>query len=117
MGIEPTTQSTTGVGTRYAVAGPVTNVIARIPGIETDGPAVLLMAHYDAVPASPGAGDDGSGGSKCILCGYDTPRDGEYSRAPPDAHKSTIRVPTLAPQHADHPSGQSVEIVQRSPII
>jgi hypothetical protein len=37
----------------------VTNVIAGIsPGA---GKQVLLMAHYDSVPAGPGAGDDGSG--------------------------------------------------------
>ena len=54
-------QRTIGIGTRYAVAGPVTNVLVRLPGRQPGGPAVLLMAHYDAVPMSPGAGDDGSG--------------------------------------------------------
>ena len=61
IGVEPVVQTTTGVGTRYAVVGAVTNVLARLPGMQPGGPAVLLMAHYDAVPASPGAGDDGSG--------------------------------------------------------
>jgi hypothetical protein len=56
-----TEQRTVGVGTRYDVAGPVTNVVVRLPGSQPGGPAVLLMAHYDAVPMSPGAGDDGSG--------------------------------------------------------
>ena len=54
-------QEATGVGTRYQVAGRVHNVIARMPGTTPGGPAVLLMAHTDGVPAGPGAGDDGSG--------------------------------------------------------
>ena len=36
------------------------NVMARLPGRSSTG-AVLLMAHYDAVPLSRGAGDDGLG--------------------------------------------------------
>jgi hypothetical protein len=36
------------------------DIVATIPG-ERDGPYVALMAHYDSVPAAPGAGDDGSG--------------------------------------------------------
>lgn len=42
------------------VAARVHNVVARLPGRER-GPAVLLSAHYDAVPNSPGAGDDAAG--------------------------------------------------------
>lgn len=42
------------------VAAHVHNVVARIPGREP-GPAVLLSAHYDAVPNSPGAADDAAG--------------------------------------------------------
>src|SRR5690606_34437513 len=38
----------------------VDNVLARIPGARPDG-ALLLSAHYDSVPASPGASDDGAG--------------------------------------------------------
>lgn len=38
----------------------VSNVLARLPGREP-GKSVLLMAHYDSVPAGPGAGDDGAG--------------------------------------------------------
>jgi len=38
----------------------VKNVIARLPGTRP-GPAVLLAAHYDSVPGSRGASDDGSG--------------------------------------------------------
>jgi hypothetical protein len=39
---------------------PVHNVVARIPGLN-EGKAVLLVVHYDSVPAGPGAADDGSG--------------------------------------------------------
>jgi hypothetical protein len=40
----------------------VANVTARIKGSgNPDLKAVLLVAHYDSVPAAPGAGDDGSG--------------------------------------------------------
>ncbi|MFL6196693.1 MAG: M28 family peptidase [Thermoanaerobaculia bacterium] len=38
----------------------VRNVLARLPGKEP-GRSVLLMAHYDSVPAGPGAGDDMAG--------------------------------------------------------
>lgn len=40
--------------------GFVENVLARIPG-RKEGPAVLLMAHYDSVQTSMSAGDDGAG--------------------------------------------------------
>ena len=61
LGLEPQIQEATGVGTRYAVAGRVQNVIARLPGKSPGGPAVVLMAHYDGVPGGPAAGDDGAG--------------------------------------------------------
>jgi Peptidase family M28 len=38
----------------------VANVLARLPGREP-GKSVLLMSHYDSVPAGPGAGDDMTG--------------------------------------------------------
>ena len=37
----------------------VTNILARLKGT-SDKKAVLLVAHYDTVPKSPGAGDNGS---------------------------------------------------------
>lgn len=40
--------------------GDVKNILARLDGTEA-GPAVLVAAHYDSVPAGPGAGDDGAG--------------------------------------------------------
>ncbi|MGK2857471.1 MAG: M20/M25/M40 family metallo-hydrolase [Thermoanaerobaculia bacterium] len=41
----------------YASCADVENIVARIPGAQP-GPAVVLNAHYDSVPASPGGGDD-----------------------------------------------------------
>jgi Peptidase family M28 len=38
----------------------VNNVVARLEG-STPGASVLLSAHYDSVPAGPGASDDGVG--------------------------------------------------------
>lgn len=43
-----------------SAAAIVQNVVARIPGAASTG-AILLMAHYDSVPTSPGASDDGAG--------------------------------------------------------
>jgi hypothetical protein len=40
--------------------GTVQNVLARIPGTR-GGKAVMLTGHYDTVPNSPGASDDGAG--------------------------------------------------------
>ncbi len=37
----------------------VTNVMARIPGTG-DGTAILVIAHYDTVPSTPGANDNSS---------------------------------------------------------
>lgn len=38
----------------------VENLVCRLPG-QHEGPAVMLVAHYDSAPAGPGAADDGSG--------------------------------------------------------
>jgi hypothetical protein len=42
------------------VCARVWNVVARLPGREP-GKSVLLMSHYDSVPAGPGASDDMTG--------------------------------------------------------
>ena len=60
LGLEAQVQHTTGVGTRYQGAGRVQNVLARMAGSQSGGPAVLLVAHYDSVEAGPGAADDGA---------------------------------------------------------
>jgi hypothetical protein len=59
LGLVPDVQVAT--GTRWGTAARVQNVIARVPGTEGKGPAVLLMAHYDGVPSGPAASDDGAG--------------------------------------------------------
>jgi len=61
LGLQPEVQAATGVGTRYSEAGRVQNVLARLGGSHSAGPAVLLVAHYDSVEAGPGAADDGAG--------------------------------------------------------
>lgn len=62
LGLEPGVQQATGVRgfPRWAVHSRVGNVFARIPGTG-NGPAVVLTAHYDSVPHSPGANDAGNG--------------------------------------------------------
>jgi hypothetical protein len=57
MGLDPEVQETT-VAQGWRVAD-VRNVMARLPGTASTG-AILLAAHYDTVPMSPGAGDAGS---------------------------------------------------------
>jgi hypothetical protein len=50
----------------YAVCGTPSNIIARLPSRQSsdaadDADLVLLAAHYDSVPAGPGASDDAAG--------------------------------------------------------
>ena len=66
LGLEPQLQTTTGVGTRYQVAGRVTNVMARMKGRTPGGPAVMIAAHYDGVGAAPAAGDDAAGSAALL---------------------------------------------------
>ncbi|MGH6873293.1 MAG: M20/M25/M40 family metallo-hydrolase, partial [Rhizomicrobium sp.] len=67
LGVRATTYRATGCNSspRYGVVecGTVTDVIAdAIPGsISNPGKAIVLLAHYDSVPAGPGAADDESG--------------------------------------------------------
>ena len=66
LGLEPQVQRSTVVGIRrftrgQVVSAEVENVLARIPGQEPSGKALLLAAHYDSVTSSPGAADDGAG--------------------------------------------------------
>ncbi len=60
------------------VAGRVHNVVGRLPGTDPSR-AVLLMTHYDSVPTSVGAADDGSGVAALLetaraLCSGPPPR-------------------------------------------
>jgi hypothetical protein len=64
LGLQPELQS--GVACSInAICSEVVNVVARLDG---PGPAqgIALMAHYDSVPAGPGAGDDGQGVASLI---------------------------------------------------
>ncbi|MBX3209362.1 MAG: M20/M25/M40 family metallo-hydrolase [Labilithrix sp.] len=47
--------------TYHGTCAPIANVVAHLPGREPALPGVLLTAHYDSVPVSPGASDDGLG--------------------------------------------------------
>ncbi|HEY3933943.1 MAG TPA: M20/M25/M40 family metallo-hydrolase [Gemmatimonadales bacterium] len=54
-------QSATGFNTLDGpIAATIANVVCRVRGT-APGPALLLTAHYDAVPRGPGAGDDAAG--------------------------------------------------------
>ena len=61
LGLEPVTQDSTGaVSSRTGVfASHLQNVLVRLPGTGSTG-AVVLMAHYDSQPNTPGASDNGS---------------------------------------------------------
>jgi len=48
-------------GAANAATAVATNIIALRPGRDPTSDAVALMAHYDSVFASPGAGDDAAG--------------------------------------------------------
>jgi hypothetical protein len=62
MGLQVTTQDTIAVRSFWggAIAGRTRNVIARLPGTNP-AKTILVMAHYDSQPNTPGAGDDGAG--------------------------------------------------------
>ncbi|HEY3594970.1 MAG TPA: M20/M25/M40 family metallo-hydrolase, partial [Polyangiaceae bacterium] len=61
LGASPALQRTLAITAKYQVAGNIENIVVRIHGASGTGEAVLLAAHYDSVPAGPGAGDDASG--------------------------------------------------------
>ena len=60
LGLAGEAQRALACSARGASCGAVGNVLARLPG-RVEGPAVLVSAHHDSVPAGPGAGDDGAG--------------------------------------------------------
>jgi hypothetical protein len=62
MGHDPTIHTSLALRRSGQTVDAVTvrNLLVRIPGTGSTG-AVLLTAHYDAVPLSHGAGDDGTG--------------------------------------------------------
>ncbi len=62
LGLTPLVQPGVMVCSGHGVCGTPTNIVARIPGADAaDDHAVLLSAHYDSVPAGPGASDNGAG--------------------------------------------------------
>jgi hypothetical protein len=63
-GYSPTVQTGSACDER-GDCGTVQNVLARLDGTEP-GQAVLLAAHYDSVPAGPGAFDDGAGAATVL---------------------------------------------------
>ena len=63
LGLTPEVQTAVAVNAKrrnFPRAATVNNVVGRLKGTE-GGKAVLLVAHYDTVPNSPGASDDGAG--------------------------------------------------------
>lgn len=58
LGLTTTVQSVSTAG-RGRFAAYVDNIVARLPGTASTR-AILLMAHYDAVPFVPGASDNGA---------------------------------------------------------
>src|SRR6266404_3414184 len=58
LGYAPELQS--GFVCRDAVCGSPVNIVATLGGSTGDKDAVMLAAHYDSVPAGPGASDDGA---------------------------------------------------------
>lgn len=66
LGLKPTVQDADvlSLSDRYPawLAGAhVQNLIGVLPGADRSRPALLLMAHHDTVPGSPGAADDTTG--------------------------------------------------------
>lgn len=59
LGLEPTVHSKLSCG-GFGLCARVENVLVEIPGEQRSG-AIALAAHYDSVPAGPGASDDGAG--------------------------------------------------------
>ncbi|MFH1707668.1 MAG: M28 family peptidase [Planctomycetota bacterium] len=54
-GCEPRLQTFTAAGTEFA------NIVAEIPGREPGLPAIVVGAHYDTAPGTPGADDNATG--------------------------------------------------------
>lgn len=71
LGLAPQVRSDVGLTVNrhfpdLAIAGRTHNVLAELEGADPALPAVLVMAHYDTMPHSPGAGDDTSGVSTAL---------------------------------------------------
>lgn len=83
LGLEPSVQKTDVAQTFFGrTSGAIVeNIVARVAGRGGDRRAILFSAHYDAVPQSFGAGDDGAGvaalleGARAIVQGPPLDRD------------------------------------------
>jgi hypothetical protein len=71
-------QTLADLGYRVRVEGAMRNVVASPPG--EHGPLPLVAAHYDSVPASPGADDNASGVAALLRCARDAARLGAPAR-------------------------------------
>ncbi|ALC89373.1 peptidase m28 [Bacillus sp. FJAT-18017] len=62
FGVEPEVQKAESVHMPkgFITGGTVENIVARIDGKDSSK-AIMLAAHYDSVPGSPGVSDDGAG--------------------------------------------------------
>lgn len=62
LGLQAHVQDGTGRTSEYGIAtvGRVENIVARLPGSDPAGKALLLSAHYDSNYLSPGAADNGA---------------------------------------------------------
>jgi hypothetical protein len=63
LGLEPEVRASQASSTRYGLpfdSASVRNVVAVVRGT-SPARSVILSCHYDTVPTSPGAGDDGAG--------------------------------------------------------
>ena len=72
LGYDPQVQSAFDCND-YGNCAVVNNVLARIDGSDSSSTsgAVLLVAHYDSVPAGPGASDDGTGVAAILEIAHD----------------------------------------------
>jgi hypothetical protein len=63
LGLQVSLQDTSvlTVAAGQLVGGRVRNIVARLPGRQPGSKAILVLAHYDSQPHTPGAGDDGAG--------------------------------------------------------
>jgi hypothetical protein len=63
LGLNPAVERASSFEIRGAniAGGTVENVIGLLPGRDRKAPALVLMAHHDSVPGSPGAADDTAG--------------------------------------------------------
>jgi len=63
LGLSPQIQRGSSIEARDTLiaGGTVENVIGVLPGRDRAAPALVIMAHHDSVPGSPGAADDTTG--------------------------------------------------------